>query len=150
MDHIDKRILMELQTNAKQNIKEIASKVGLSVTPTYERVKKIEQAKIIKSYVALLDREKIGKKFIAYCQITLIRHHKDLLDGFKLHTLQYPEIMECHHISGNFDFLLKIVVDDITQYQQFINEKLSLLDSISTINSSFVMESVKDSTVFQV
>ncbi|MBD0822516.1 Lrp/AsnC family transcriptional regulator [Aestuariibaculum marinum] len=149
MDKIDKSILKQLQINAKQNIKEIAGKVGLSVTPTYERVKKLEQAKIIKSYVALLDREVIGKKFVAYCQITLIRHHKGLINDFKTYTLNFPEIMECHHISGNFDFLLKIVVDDITQYQQFITDKLSLLDSISTINSSFVMESVKDTTVYE-
>ncbi|GAA4300063.1 Lrp/AsnC family transcriptional regulator [Aestuariibaculum suncheonense] len=149
MDNIDKKILKQLQSNSKQNIKEIASKVGLSVTPTYERVKKLEQAEIIKSYVALLDRDKIGKKFVAFCQITLLRHHKELIDDFKTHTIKFPEIMECHHISGNFDFLLKIVVNDITQYQKFINEKLSLLDCISTINSSFVMESVKDTTVFE-
>ncbi|MCH4553402.1 Lrp/AsnC family transcriptional regulator [Aestuariibaculum lutulentum] len=149
MDKIDKNILKQLQINAKQNIKEIAAKVGLSVTPTYERMKKLEQANIIKSYVALLDRDVIGKKFVAYCQITLIRHHKELIDDFKTKTLQFSEIMECHHISGNFDFLLKIVVNDISQYQQFINEKLSLLDCVSTINSSFVMESVKETTVYE-
>jgi len=148
MDKVDKRILMQLQQNAKQNTKEIAGKVGLSVTPTYERIKKLEQKEVIKSYVALLDRAKIGKEIIVYCQITLSKHQKDLIDGFKKEILALPEIMECHHVSGNFDFLLKIVANDMNQFHEFVNEKLSGVDGISTIHSSFVMDSVKDSTAY--
>jgi Lrp/AsnC family leucine-responsive transcriptional regulator len=148
MDKVDKRILMQLQQDAKQNTKEIAGKVGLSVTPTYERIKKLEQKEVIKSYVALLDRTKIGKEIIVYCQITLSKHQKDLIDGFKKKIRSFPEIMECHHVSGNFDFLLKIVADDMNQFHQFVNEKLSGVDGISTIHSSFVMDSVKDSTAY--
>ena len=139
---------MQLQKDAKRNTKEIASQVGLSVTPTYERIKKLEQRQVIKSYVALLDRNKIGKQVIAYCQITLSKHQKKLIDNFKDKMLSFPEIMECHHVSGNFDFLLKIVVDDINEFHQFINEKLSVVEGISTIHSSFVMNSIKDSTVY--
>ncbi len=148
MDIIDKKILMHLQEDAKCNTKEIASRVGLSVTPTYERIKKLEQQQIIKSYVALLDRTKIGKQVIAYCQITLTKHQKKLSDYFKKELFALPEIMECHQVSGNYDFLLKVVVNDITEFHQFINEKLSVVDGISTIHSSFVLNSVKDNTAY--
>ena len=148
MDDIDKRILMQLQENSKQNTKEIASKVGLSVTPTYERIKKLEQQGIIASYVALLDRNKIGKKIIAFCQITLLKHQKKMYDKFNSDMLLLPEIMECHRVSGNYDYLLKVVVDDITDFHEFINEKLSTVEGISTIHSSFLLNSVKDSTAY--
>lgn len=148
MDKIDKRILMQLQEDAKRNTKEIASRVGLSVTPTYERIKKLEQRQIIKSYVALLDRTKIGKQVISYCQITLLKHQKQLADSFMKEILLLPEIMECHQVSGNYDFLLKVVVDNITELHQFINEKLSIVDGISTIHSSLVLNSVKDNTAY--
>lgn len=149
MDKIDKKILMQLQEDAKRNTKEIASRVGLSVTPTYERIKKLEQQQIIKSYVALLDSAKLGKHVIAYCQITLLKHQKELSDNFKKEMFLFPQIMECHQISGNYDFLLKVVVDGITEFHQFINEKLSVVDGISTIHSSFVLNSVKDNTAYE-
>ncbi|WP_405292224.1 Lrp/AsnC family transcriptional regulator [Algibacter sp. Ld11] len=148
MDDIDRRILMQLQENAKQNTKEIASKVGLSVTPTYERIKKLEQQEVVKSYVALLDREKIGKSLIAFCQVTLSKHQKSLADNFNNAMLILPEIMECHRVSGNFDYLLKVVVEDITEFHEFINEKLSTVEGISTIHSSFLLNSVKDKTAY--
>jgi len=148
MDAIDKKILVQLQHNAKQNTKEIAAKVGLSVTPTYERIKKLEQQEIIRSYVALVDRAKIGKQLIAYCQVTLSKQQKKLADSFKKEILSLLDIMECHQVSGNFDFLLKIAVDDIADFHEFINEKLSNIEGISTIHSSFVLDSVKDSTAY--
>ncbi|MBU2946663.1 Lrp/AsnC family transcriptional regulator [Zobellia uliginosa] len=148
MDTTDYKILMQLQENAKQNTKEIASKVGLSVTPTYERIRKLEQQEIIKSYVALLDRNKIGKKLIAYCQVTLTKQQKNLADSFKREMLLLSDIMECHQVSGNFDYLLKIAVDDIAGFHIFINKKLSIIDGIATIHTSFVLDSVKDSTAY--
>ncbi|SFR64012.1 Lrp/AsnC family transcriptional regulator [Maribacter stanieri] len=150
MDSIDSKILMQLQENAKQNTKEIAAKVGLSVTPTYERIRKLEQAEVIKSYVALLDRTKIGKELIAYCHVTLSKQQKKLADSFKKEILLLPDIMECHQVSGNFDYLLKIAVDDIAGFHEFINEKLSIINGISTIHSSFVLNSVKDSTAYNI
>jgi len=148
MDKIDKDILGQLQENAKQNTKEIANKVGLSTTPTYERIKKLEQLGIIKGYVALLDREKIRKDVVAYCQVTLSKHQKKLIDNFKSKILCFPEIMECLHVSGNFDFLLKVVTDDINSFHLFINGKLSVVEEIVTIHSSFVMDTVKETNVY--
>jgi len=149
MDDIDKKILIELQKKAKQNTKEIADKIGLSVTPTYERVRKLEKQGVIKSYVALLDREKIGKHLIAYCQVTLLQHEKLLISEFAKKIISFPQIMECHHVSGNFDFLLKIVTEDIKQFYNFINQELSDIEGISTIHSSFAMHSFKDTTVYE-
>jgi len=148
MDRIDREILMQLQEDAKRNTKEISSLIGLSITPTYERIKKLEQSKVIKSYVAILDKTKIDKNVIAFCQITLSKHQKKLINNFKEEMLSFTEIMECHHVSGNFDFLLKVSLRDINEFHQFINEKLSLVGGISTIQSSFVMNSVKDSTAY--
>lgn len=148
MDKIDRQILMLLQEDAKRNTKEISSLIGLSVTPTYERIKKLEQSKVIKSYVALLDKTKIDKKVIAYCQITLAKHQKELINNFKNDVLLLTEVMECHHVSGNYDFLLKVSLKDINAFHDFINEKLSLVEGILTIQSSFVMNSVKESTAY--
>ena len=148
MDSIDRKILMELQ-RSRQNTKEIAGKIGLSVTPTYERIRKLEQQGVIAKYVALLDREKIGKRVVAYCQVTLVKHQKELISHFEQEIRTYPEIMECHHVSGNYDFLLKIAVSDIPAFHQFINEKLSVLEGISNIHSAFVMNSVMEHTVYQ-
>ncbi|MFT5600654.1 MAG: Lrp/AsnC family leucine-responsive transcriptional regulator [Flavobacteriales bacterium] len=149
MDHLDTEILMLIQGNAKLNTKEIAGKIGLSVTPTYERIKKLENRGIIKSYVALLNRRKIGKHLVAFCQITLQKHKKTIIENFKKRVAEFPEIMEINHVSGNYDFLLKVVVADIDEFHLFVNEKLSVVDGISTINSSFVMDNIKEETQFQ-
>lgn len=148
MDKIDRKILVLLQEDAKRNTKEISSLIGLSVTPTHERIKKLEQNKIIKSYVALLDRCAIDKKVITYCQITLSQHQKELINNFKQEILLLSEVMECHHVSGNFDFLLKVSSSDINEFHHFINEKLSMVRGILTIQSLFVMSSIKESTVY--
>lgn len=148
IDATDRKILMQLQQNSKQHIKEIAQQVGLSLTPTYERIKKLEQQGIIKSYVALLDRSKIDKQLIAYCQISLTQHQKELIDTFKAEVSALQAVLECHHISGNFDFLLKIAVADMNDFQVFVNEKLSVVKGIATIHNSFVMNSIKESTAY--
>lgn len=149
MDEIDKKILVLLQKNAKQNTKEIANKVGLTISPTFERIKKLEQLGYIKAYVALLDEEKIGKPISAYCQVSLFKHSKALLDSFKIAIAHIPEIMECQHVSGNYDFLLKISVHDINEYQRLAVDKLSVIEGISNIQTSFVMETIKHTTAYE-
>jgi len=144
MDAIDKKILMLLQQDAKQNTKEIAEKVGLSVSPTFERIKKLEQKKYIKGYVALLDVNKIGKSISVYCQVTLAVHSRELIDEFKLQISALQEVTGCFHVSGNYDFLLKVAVNDMNEYQKFIIEKLSVIKGISNVQSSFVMEEIKN------
>jgi Lrp/AsnC family leucine-responsive transcriptional regulator len=144
MDAIDKKILMLLQQDAKLNTKEIAEKVGLSVSPTFERIKKLEQKEYIKKYVALLDPTKVGKSISVYCQVTLAVHSRELIDDFKQHILALPEIIGCYHVSGNYDFLLKVAVNDMNEYQKFVIDKLSVIKGISNVQSSFVMEEIKN------
>jgi len=119
------------------------------ITPTYERIKKLEKEGVIKSYVALLDRDKIQKQVIAYCQVTLLQHEKLLISEFAKKVVSFNQVMECHHVSGNFDFLIKIVADDIKQFYNFINQELSDIEGISTIHSYFVMNSFKDTTAYE-
>lgn len=148
MDAIDKKILMLLQQNAKYNTKEIAEKVGLSVSPTFERIKKLEKKKYIKRYAALLDGAKLGKPINVYCQVTLAIHSRELIDDFKKQVDELPEIMGCFHVSGNYDFLLKIAVSDMNEYQKFIIDKLSVIKGISNVQSSFVMEEMKNDFIY--
>ncbi|MBP6040499.1 MAG: Lrp/AsnC family transcriptional regulator [Flavobacterium sp.] len=144
MDAIDKRILMVLQNDAKANIKIIAEKSGLSVSPTFARIKKLEQLGYIKKYVALLDEVKIGKSIQVFCQVTLSIHSKEVIDNFKKQIAKLHEVMGCYHVSGNYDFLLKIAVKDMNEYQQFAVEKLSVIAGISNVQSTFVLEEIKN------
>ncbi len=144
MDAIDKRILMVLQNDAKANIKMIAEKSGLSVSPTFARIKKLEQLGYIKKYVALLDEVKIGKSIQVFCQVTLSIHSKEIIDNFKKQIAKLNEVMGCYHVSGNYDFLLKIAVKDMNEYQQFAVEKLSVIEGISNVQSTFVLEEIKN------
>ncbi|WMX16373.1 Lrp/AsnC family transcriptional regulator [Aureispira sp. CCB-E] len=144
MDATDKKILNLLQANAKQNTKEIAGQIKLTISPTFERIKKLEQQGVIKAYVAILDRTKIGKSLMAHCQISLFKHSKELILNFRKEVAKLPEIIRCHHVSGNYDFLLEVVVSDMNEYQRFVVEKLSTVEGISNIQSSFVMEEIKE------
>ncbi len=148
MDHIDKDILMQLQQNAKLQTKEIANSVNLSLTPTYERIKKLEQKGIITSYVALVDRAKVGKHIMAYCQISLAQHSKTLADNFRIRIQDMDEVMECYKVSGTYDFLLKVVVENVAELHKFINDKLSTVDGISTMQNALVLEEVKVETAY--
>lgn len=149
MDVIDKKILMLLQKNAKQNTKEIADKIGLTISPTFERIKKLEEKNYIKGYVAILNGAKVNKSIIVYCQITLSKHSRELIDHFKREIAKITEIMGCYHVSGNYDFLLKVAVNDISEYQQFVVEKLAIIEEISNVQSSFVLDEIKNDTVFE-
>jgi len=144
MDAVDKRILMVLQEDAKANIKMIAEKSGLSVSPTFARIKKLEQLGYIKKYVALLDEVKIGKSIQVFCQVTLSIHSKEVIDNFKKKIAKLSDVMGCYHVSGNYDFLLKIAVKDMNEYQQFAVEKLSVIEGISNVQSTFVLEEIKN------
>ena len=144
MDAIDKRILMVLQNDAKANIKIIAEKSGLSVSPTFARIKKLEQLGYIKKYVALLDEVKIGKSIQVFCQVTLSIHSKEVIDNFKKQIAKLHDVMGCYHVSGNYDFLLTIAVKDMNEYQQFAVEKLSVIEGISNVQSTFVLEEIKN------
>lgn len=144
LDKIDQQILMLLQQNSKMNIKEIALKVGLTATPTYDRIKRLEKSGVIKRYIAELNREKIGLDLVVFCQVTLQVHSKNLISQFENAVEKMPEVLGCYHIAGNFDYLLKIVTPNIKSYQFFLKNKLSVLGSVSNVQSNFVMSEVKE------
>lgn len=148
MDAIDRKILTLLQENSKQNTKEIADQVGLSVSPTFERIKKLEQT-VIRKYVALLDGSKINRSIEVFCHVSLTKHSRELIDDFKNKIAALEEVMECYHVSGNYDFLMKVIVSDMNEYQQFVIDKLSIIAGISNVQSSFVMDEVKMETAFK-
>ena len=149
LDTIDRHILRLLQQNSKSNIKEIALKVGLTQTPTYERIKRMEKSGIIQQYIAVLNKEKIGYTVEVFCQVTLLVHSKQLISRFERAVSKMDEVIECFHVAGNYDYLLKVIVRDMKSYQNFLKNKLSVLDSVSNVQSTFVMTSTKDNTYLQ-
>lgn len=150
LDHTDQQILMLLQHNSKMNIKEIALKVGLTSTPTYDRIKRLEKSGIITHYKAELNREKVGLDLVVFCQVTLQVHSKKLITQFENAVEKIPEVIGCFHIAGNFDYLLKIVTPNIKSYQFFLKNKLSVLESVSNVQSNFVMSTVKENSMLHI
>lgn len=149
LDSTDKKILNILQQNSKVNIKEIALKIGLTQTPTYERIKRLEKSGIIKKYIATLNKEKIGYTIEVFCQVTLLVHSKDLINRFEKAVNAMDDAIECYHVAGNYDYLLKVIVKDMSSYQDFLKNKLSVLDSVANVQSTFVMSSTKENSYFK-
>ncbi|CAN5528987.1 Lrp/AsnC family transcriptional regulator [soil metagenome] len=149
LDKIDKQILNLLQKDCTLNTKQIADKVGLSLTPTYERIKRFEKKGVIENYVAILNKEKIGKSLVVYCNVSLQLHSKPLLKKFELAIVKFDEVMECYHTAGTFDYLLKVVTSDVGQYQDFLTNKLAATENISNVQSSFIMTEVKCKTNYR-
>lgn len=149
LDPIDQQLLMLLQADAKMRTKELAEAVGLSLTATYERVRRLEREGFIRAYVALLDREKIGRRLLVLCQVSLERHSKKLLREFSDAIQRFSEVLECYHIAGNYDFLLKIAVADMRSYQNFTVNKLATLDNVGTVHSAFVLDELKYETILE-
>ena len=145
-DSTDKKLLQLLQTDAKKTTKELSNILNLSVTAVYERIKKLEREQIIHKYVALLDGKKIDKGFVVFCQIKLLQQTKEIILGFEKEVLQFNEILECFNISGDYDYMLKIVVKDMDEYRSFLVNKLSALHQIGSKHSTFMIGEVKNET----
>lgn len=150
LDKIDKQILKLLLQNSKMNIKEIALKVDLTTSPTYERIKRMEKSGIIKRYIAEIDKEKIGLNLVVFCQVKLQVHSKKLITQFENIVYKMPEVIGCYHVAGNFDYLLKIITTDIKSYQSFLKNKLSVIESVAHVQSNFVMSEVKETSLLEI
>lgn len=148
IDQIDKEIIKSLQQDGKMKIKEIAGKLGMTNTPIFDRIKRLEQEGVITGYTANADRVKLGFQLIAFCSISFDQHKSDLIKNFENDVNELPEVLECYHIAGMFDYLLKVLVKDMEEYQQFITKKLAGLKYIGKVQSSFVMTEVKKQQVF--
>lgn len=143
-DNIDKRILDYLQSDSKITTKELSVHLNLSNTAIYERVKKLEKNGVIKKYVALVDKEKINKSFVVFCQLKLIQHSQQYVNKFEKEIVKFEEVLECFNIGGEYDYILKVVVENMKSYRIFLNNKLTRLDHISSTHSTFIMNEVKN------
>ena len=150
MDKTDIKILEILQTNAKITNTQLAKEIGLSPAPTLERVKKLEASGIIKSYHAELDIDKLGLGIAVYIQASLTGSNKSLFDRFIKKVQEIPEIIECHHVTGTSDFLLKVLSNDIQSYNDFILEKMIGIEEIGNVQSMMVLSTLKDSKIMPI
>ncbi|MBQ9584265.1 MAG: Lrp/AsnC family transcriptional regulator [Bacteroidales bacterium] len=143
LDKTDINILKALQENARITNKELAAKVHLSPSPVYERLKRLENEGYIEKYTAVLNAEKLNLGFIVFCSVKLQKLNTDIAGDFVEKIRQIPEVTECYNISGEYDYLLKIHAPDMKYYNQFILNVLGRIESLGSIQSSFVMNPVK-------
>lgn len=143
LDAIDLQILDLLTKNGKLGNKEIAAVIGLSTTPTFERIKRLERKGIIKGYTAILDKKKIGRGLKVFCQVSLKSHNAEIIDGFEAEIVHLSEVSACYHIAGDFDYSLFIEVADMDEYQHFLKQKLSNIPNIANVQTAFVMSTLK-------
>ena len=137
LDKVDLQILRTLQSNARLTTKELAASVSLSSTPVFERLKRLENGGYIKKYIAVLDAEKLNQGFVVFCSV------KEIAAEFTRIIQEIPQVTECYNISGSYDYLLKIHAPNMKYYQEFILNVLGTIDSLGSLESTFVMDEVK-------
>ena len=144
LDETDLQILKTLQRNAKLTTKELADAVHLTTSPVFERQKRLERQGYIKKYVAVLDPEKLGLGLLVFCKVKLKQINHEIADSFVRRIQRIPEVTECYNTSGSYDYLLKVRARDMKQYQEFVLTKLGDIDTVGSIESTFVMSEVKN------
>jgi Lrp/AsnC family leucine-responsive transcriptional regulator len=147
LDDKDLAILRLLQQNAKATVKEIADAVHLSTTPVHERIKRMEQNGVIKQYATLVDHSKVKKGLMVICYVSLKQHDKTAGSEFIQMINAMPEVIECYNISGEFDFMLKVVAENMDDYYHFHVNKLSETGNLGHVQSVFVMGVIKQTHV---
>jgi Lrp/AsnC family transcriptional regulator, leucine-responsive regulatory protein len=143
LDEKDKAILRILQTNAKATVREIATQVHLSTTPVHERIKRMEEEGVILQYTTMLNHSRINKGLMAICYISMKEHNKKSGAKFIRTIQEMPEVIEFYIISGAFDFMLKVVAENMDDYYNFHVNKLGQVDNIAQVQSTFIMGVVK-------
>lgn len=150
LDRIDKSILRELQKDGRLANVELSRRVGLSATPCLERVKRLEKNGFIKGYTAVLAPEKLHASLLVFVEIRLTRTSPDVFDEFKKSVIDLPQVLECHLVSGDFDYLVKARVADMMAYRNLLGETLLTLPGVSGSRTYVVMEEVKESGIIQI
>jgi Lrp/AsnC family transcriptional regulator, leucine-responsive regulatory protein len=154
LDTIDRRILRALQTDGRMTYDELAAQVSLSASATLRRVKRLEENKVIAGYVALIPPERVGLGLTAYLNVRLEKHsevHKrNPMDLFRAAVLTWPEVVECAALTGEMDYLLRVVVEDMAHYSRFIMDTLLKHPSVQDCKTSFVLDRVKNTTAVPV
>lgn len=145
LDKLDKRILKELQDNGRITNAELAERVGLSPTPCARRVKRFEDNGLIEGHYIVLDPDQLGLKLMAVIQISMDRHTPDRFDHFEAEIAKHPEILECLLITGqSADYQLKVIVPDMSAYQDFLLNVITRIEGVADVHSSFIMRRVRD------
>jgi DNA-binding Lrp family transcriptional regulator len=150
LDDIDKKLLRLLQADAKLTTKELAAALGLTLSPVYERIKRLENLGFIKQYVAILDKELLGQPITIFCQVSMRYHDKAFIESFEEEIQKLEEVQECYHMAGQVDFLLKINMGSLDEYHGFVRNKLSKIENIGTLNSTFSLKVIKQSLGYRV
>ena len=145
LDAIDKKLLFLLQEDSTQTTKALSLKLNLSVTAVYERVKKLEREGIVSKYVAIVNRNKVNRGFVVFCHLKLIQHTKEYLTKFEQEVIRLDEVLECYHVSGDYDYILKIYVANMEEYREFMVTKLTTLHHIGSTHGTFMIGEVKNS-----
>ena len=146
LDSTDKKLINLLQNDSKQTTKKLSLQLNLSVTAVYERIKKLENQKVIDKYVAIINKNKIEKSFLVFCHLKLIQHSIEYVNTFEREIIKLEEVSECFHVSGDFDYILKIYVKDMEEYRNFMVSKLTAIKYIGSTHSIFAIEKVKNTT----
>ena len=143
LDDIDRKILKALQEDSRQSLVEVAEKAGLSTSPILRRIRQLEKAGVIRRYVAVLDQTRVGLPVSVFVSIKLEQQREQALQKFARAIERWSEVLECYLMTGPRDYLLRVVVADLGEYERFLKQKLTRLDGIASIESSFALEQVK-------
>jgi DNA-binding Lrp family transcriptional regulator len=146
LDRLDRRILEELQLDARLSNQELAKRVGLSPAPCWRRLRRLEQEGFIASYATVLNAAAIGLPILAYAQVSLENHHPESVRQFDSLIGELPEVLECHTMSGTNDYLLRIVASSIEAYEKFLSAHLLQIRAVRSVNTSFVLRTKKSTT----
>jgi len=150
LDEFDRRILRELQQDGRITVQAIADRVGLSASPCLRRIRRMEEVGVITAYSATVDQNAVGLPVSVFVSIKLERQRASQLDRFAEAIADWPEIMECYLMTGQFDFLLRVVCADLSAYETFLRDKLTQVDGVRSIESSFALGQVKYSKALPV
>lgn len=148
IDAIDRKIIGALQEDGKMTVQEVSERVGLSQSPCARRIRILEEAGIIKGYAAIVDQKKVGLPISAFASIKLERQTEDNLERFAQAVARWPEVADCYLMTGQRDYLLRIVVRDLEAYEDFLKDKLTRLEGVASIETSFALGQIKRSEKF--
>ncbi|MEQ9218960.1 MAG: Lrp/AsnC family transcriptional regulator [Cyclobacteriaceae bacterium] len=150
LDEIDKRILRIIQRDAKKTAKEISATLNLTVSPVYERIRRLEKYGYIKKYVAILDKKLINRSVTCLCQVSMRQHSEEFIEKFEVQVQKLDEVQECFHMAGEVDFVLKINIGSLEEYHDFVRYKLSKIENIRMLNTAFVLKEIKQTSEYYI
>lgn len=143
LSDLDRAILRELQADGHLSNADLARRINLSPPATHTRVKRLEQLGYIRQYTALVDREKLGYDLLCFVQVTIQLHQPEQVRSFPEHIRQLPEVLECHHVTGDYDYLLKVIARNRKELEHFLMERLTPIPGVARIQTSVVLDEIK-------